>query len=180
MINETRDSFDSWVMETYNRLHESLFTGRKFNMRYLLSGDMLAYLLVKPWYRRVMNLEDIRGSIAADCVKDIREYLELPNMDNQVTLFSWFVPPRDKEVSEIEQAILTPVIAYGLGERIRFLRQKGYDYTLEDAFSWFSRNEDAIEDCYYHVMDMIERFNEEGRDIPEDLRAVVRFLEPNS
>ena len=72
------------------------------------------------------------------------------------------------------------MIAYGLGERIRFLRQKGYDYTLEDAFSWFSRNEDAIEDCYYHVMDMIERFNEEGREIPEDLRAVVRFLEPNS
>lgn len=178
MINETRDSFDTWVIETYESLHESLYTGRKFNLRYLLSGEMFSYLILKLWYCRVMNLEDIRDDIPADCVQEIREYLDNPSLDNQVVLLRWFLPREEKELDDIQAAVLMPIVAYGIAERIRFLREKGFDYSLEDAFSWLLDNEDALEDSYYHVMDMIDRFNEEEKEIPESLRDVVRFLEP--
>ena len=34
MIDETRTSFDSWVIDTYRQLHSKLFVGDKFRMEY--------------------------------------------------------------------------------------------------------------------------------------------------
>ena len=77
MINETRRKFDAWVIDTYNQLHDTLFDGDgKFRMNYMLSGEMLCYLLVKPWKKRVMDLEDIRDEVSQEQVEDIRDRSE--------------------------------------------------------------------------------------------------------
>ena len=176
MIDETRTSFDSWVIDTYRQLHSKLFLGDKFRMEYLLSGYMLSYRLIKPYYLRVMDLEDVRGKIEPRMVKDIRDFLENPSMDNQVALFSWFMAQEPQEMSEVDMAIYMPIIAYGAAERARFLKEKGKPQTLEQIKEWMESPE-AAEDSVYFVMDMVDRYNEEGKELPQDLRVVARLLE---
>lgn len=185
MISEDRDSFDSWVIETYRELHSTLFDqNRRFIMRYMLSGEMLCYLIVKPWYERVMNLEDIRSEVPQDCLYDVRDYLGYRCMDNQAGLVRWFVPSEESffggEYSEIGAIIVSLLVKYGFTERIRFLKEKRPDFS-EDMFkrelARLFDSPEGLEDCIYHLMDYIDRLNESGEEIPEELRVLTRHLE---
>ncbi|WP_455136522.1 hypothetical protein [Thermophilibacter sp.] len=185
MISEDRDSFDSWVIETYRELHSTLFDlDRRFIMRYMLSGEMLCYLIVKPWYERVMNLEDIRSEVPQDCLYDVRDYLGYRCMDNQAGLVRWFVPSEEsffgEEYSEIGAIIVSLLVKYGFTERIRFLKEKRPDFN-EDMFkrelARLFDSPEGLEDCIYHLMDYIDRLNESGEEIPEELRVLTRHLE---
>ena len=185
MISEDRDSFDSWVIETYQELHSVLFDqNRRFIMSYMLSGEMLCYLIVKPWYKRVMNLEDIRYKIPQDCLDDVRGYLGYRCMDNQAGLVRWFVPSEDAffdaENSEIGAIIVSLLVKYGFSERIRFLRENRADFNEEMFSRELARlfdSPEGLEDCIYHLMDYIDRLNETGEEIPEELRVLTRHLE---
>ena len=168
MIDETRTSFDSWVIDTYRQLHSKLFVGDKFRMEYLLSGYMLSYRLIKPYYLRVMDLEDVRDKIEPRMVEGIRDFLD--------ALFSWFMAQEPQEMSDVDMAIYMPIIAYGAAERSRFLKEKGRPQTLEQIVEWMESPE-AAEDSVYFVMDMVDRYNKEGKELPEDLRVVARLLE---
>ena len=164
MISETRDSFDSWVLSSYRRLHELLFDkSKRFRMEYLLSGYMLSYRLIKPWRERVRACEDVRDKIEPRMVKDIRDFLD--------ALFSWFMAQEPQEMSDVDMAIYMPIIAYGAAERARFLKEKGRPQTLEQIKEWMESPE-AAEDSVYFVMDMVDRYNEEGRELPQDLRRI--------
>lgn len=177
MISETRDSFDSWVLSSYRRLHELLFDeSKRFRMEYLLSGYMLSYRLIKPWRERVRACEDVRDKIEPRMVEDIRDFLENPSMDNQVALFSWFMAQEPQEMSEVDMAIYMPIIAYGAVERARFLKEKGKPQTLEQIKEWMESPE-AAEDSVYFVMDMVDRYNKEGKELPQDLRVAARLME---
>lgn len=189
MINETRRKFDAWVIDTYNQLHDTLFDGDgKFRMNYMLSGEMLCYLLVKPWKKRVMDLEDIRDEVSQEQVEDIRDYLDNPTMDVQAALVTYFTPtPENYErflESELGQALSTVLFKYGFPERLRFIKEKkpekmevdALEKTIEREF-YRVFNVEGFQDLFFHAMDYIDRLNESGEEIPEDMRKLARLLE---
>lgn len=184
MINETRKDFDSWVIRTYNELHCELFDEtRRFKMNYTLSGEMLCYLLVKPWYKQVMNLEDIRQEVDEQQVADVRDYLDNPTMDVQAAMVRYFLPTEGDYSayldSEIGKSLFNLVVNYGLSERLRFIKEKKGDLpqeTLERELEYLTTSE-GFENLYFHLMDYVERLNECGEDVPEDFRKFVRLLE---
>lgn len=135
----------------------------------ILSGEELANA-------DVARLEGVRDKIEPRMVEDIRDFLENPSMDNQVALFSWFMAQEPQEMSEVDMAIYMPIIAYGAAERSRFLKEKGKPQTLEQVKEWMESPE-AAEDSVYFVMDMVDRYNKEGKELPQDLRVVARLLE---
>lgn len=189
MINETRRKFDAWVIDTYNQLHDTLFDGDgKFRMKYMLSGEMLCYLLVKPWKKRVMDLEDIRDEVFQEQVEDIRDYLDNPTMDVQAALVTYFTPtPENYDEfleSELGQALLMVLFKYGFPERMRFIKEKNPEEVegavLQKTFETeFYRvlNAEGFQDLFFDAMDYIDRLNESGEEIPEDMRKLVRLLE---
>jgi len=189
MINETRRKFDAWVIDTYNQLHDTLFDGDgKFRMNYMLSGEMLCYLLVKPWKKRVMDLEDIRDEVSQEQVEDIRDYLDNPTMDVQAALVTYFTPtPENYDEfleSELGQALLMVLFKYGFPERMRFIKEKNPEEAegavLQKTFETeFYRvlNAEGFQDLFFDAMDYIDRLNESGEEIPEDMRKLVRLLE---
>lgn len=189
MINETRRKFDAWVIDTYNQLHDTLFDGDgKFRMNYMLSGEMLCYLLVKPWKKRVMDLEDIRDEVSQEQVEDIRDYLDNPTMDVQAALVTYFTPtPENYDEfleSELGQALLMVLFKYGFPERMRFIKEKNPEEAegavLQKTFETeFYRvlNAEGFRDLFFDAMDYIDRLNESGEEIPEDMRKLVRLLE---
>lgn len=189
MINETRRKFDAWVIDTYNQLHDTLFDGDgKFRMNYMLSGEMLCYLLVKPWKKRVMDLEDIRDEASQEQVEDIRDYLDNPTMDVQAALVTYFTPtPENYDEfleSELGQALLMVLFKYGFPERMRFIKEKNPEEAegavLQKTFETeFYRvlNAEGFQDLFFDAMDYIDRLNESGEEIPEDMRKLVRLLE---
>lgn len=73
-------------------------------------------------------------------------------------------------------AIYMPIIAYGAVERARFLKEKGKPQTLEQVKEWMESPE-AAEDSVYFVMGMVDRYNKEGKELPQELRVVARLLE---
>ena len=189
MINETRRKFDAWVIDTYNQLHDTLFDGDgKFRMNYMLSGEMLCYLLVKPWKKRVMDLEDIRDEVSQEQVEDIRDYLDNPTMDVQAALVTYFTPtPENYDEfleSELGQALLMVLFKYGFPERMRFIKEKNPEEaegavlqkTFETEFYRVLKAE-GFQDLFFDAMDYIDRLNESGEEIPEDMRKLVRLLE---
>ena len=189
MNNETRRKFDAWVIDTYNQLHDTLFDGDgKFRMNYMLSGEMLCYLLVKPWKKRVMDLEDIRDEVSQEQVEDIRDYLDNPTMDVQAALVTYFTPtPENYDEfleSELGQALLMVLFKYGFPERMRFIKEKNPEEAegavLQKTFETeFYRvlNAEGFQDLFFDAMDYIDRLNESGEEIPEDMRKLVRLLE---
>lgn len=189
MINETRRKFDAWVIDTYNQLHDTLFDGDgKFRMKYMLSGEMLCYLLVKPWKKRVMDLEDIRDEVSQEQVEDIRDYLDNPTMDVQAALVTYFTPtPENYDEfleSELGQALLMVLFKYGFPERMRFIKENNPEEVegavLQKTFETeFYRvlNAEGFQDLFFDAMDYIDRLNESGEEIPEDMRKLVRLLE---
>lgn len=189
MINETRRKFDAWVINTYNQLHDTLFDeDGRFRMNYMLSGEMLCYLLVKPWKKRVMDLEDIRAEVPQEQVEDIRDYLDNPTMDVQAALVTYFTPaPENYEKfleSELGQALLTVLFKYGFPERMRFIKEKNPEKIEGAAFQetfetelYRVLNVEGFQDLFYHAMDFIDRLIESGGEIPEDMRKIARLLE---
>lgn len=189
MISEDRDSFDSWVIETYRELHSTLFDqNRRFIMRYMLSGEMLCYLLVKPWHKQVMDLVDIRGFVPQEQVEDVRDYLDNPTMDVQAALVQYFVPTpenyRDYVGTELGKVLFGILFNYGFPERLRFIMKKNPEKMGEDAFQEMYEKElerltnvEGFQDLFYHAMDYIDRLIENDEEIPEEMRKLARFLE---
>lgn len=194
MISESRDDFTKWVLDTYKELHDTLFESRKFKIKYVLSGEMLCYLLVKPWYKRVNSDEyfkedaDIRQEVDEQQVADVRDYLNNPTMDTQAYMVRYFVPTDDNYYayldSEVGQSVFGLVVNYGLNERLRFIKEKNPEKMEGDVLQETVQREfermftpAGFEDCIYHAMDYMDRLNESGEDIPEGLRKFVRLLE---
>ena len=189
MISEDRDSFDSWVIETYRELHSTLFDqDRRFIMRYMLSGEMLCYLLVKPWHKQVMDLVDIRGFVPQEQVEDVRDYLDNPTMDVQAALVQYFVPTPenygDYMGTELGKVLFGILFNYGFPERLRFIMKKNPEKMGEGAFQETYEKElerltnvEGFEDLFYYAMDYIDRLIENDEEIPEDMRKLARFLE---
>lgn len=133
MISESRDDFTQWIIDSYNSLHDALFEGGKFKMNYVLSGEMLCYLLVKPWYKRVNSDEyfkedaDIRQEVDERQVEDVRDYLDNPTMDVQAAMVHYFLPTEGDYPayldSEIGKSLFSLVLNYGLPERLRFVKE---------------------------------------------------------
>ena len=189
MISESRDEFTKWVIDTYKELHGTLFENRKFKMNYVLSGEMLCYLLVKPWYKRVNSDEyfkedaDIRQEVDERQVADVRDYLDNPTMDVQAAIVHYFLPTEGDYFayldSEIGKSLFNLVVNYGLPERLRFVKEKKGDLpqeTLERELEYLTTSE-GFENLYFHLMDYVERLNDSGEDIPEDFRKFIRLLE---
>lgn len=183
MINETRDSFDSWVMDTYEELHSTLFDdSRKFRMNYMLSGEIFCYLLVKPWYKRVMNLEDIRQEVNEEQVRDVRGYLEDRSEDYRSFLVGWFFPRDNESCSAIDFDLLTRIAACGMVECMRQTIDKNPGCAMDDVadilrerFQDYSF--DFIEEMIWYAMDYVDRMKRDGKEVPEVLRAIARNLE---
>lgn len=176
MIDETRDNFDSWVIETYDSLHSLLFDeDGRFDMRKLLSGEMLSYGIVRNWYEKVMALKDIRGEVPQECYDEIREYLRWPVMDNQVTLIRWYASDTNEAEFELEdvEEFAAILLLFGGMEWVRFQEEHGNKVSLSD---WLDSC--SLLDAYLYVMDFVDRLNEGGKEIPEPLRKIVRFMEP--
>lgn len=183
MINETRDSFDSWVMDTYEELHSTLFDdSRKFRMNYMLSGEMFCYLLVKPWYKRVMNLEDIRQEVSEEQVADVREFLASRDEDMRAYLVQWFFPRENESCSTLDFDLATRIAACGMVECMRQTIDKNPGCTMDDVadilrerFQDYSF--DFIEEMIWYAMDYVDRMKRDGKEVPEVLRAIARYLE---
>lgn len=189
MIKESRDDFTKWVLDTYKGLHDTLFESRKFKIEYVLSGEMLCYLLVKPWYKRVNSDEyfkedaDIRQEVDEQQVADVRDYLDNPTMDVQAAMVRYFLPTEGDYPayldSEIGKSMFSLVMNYGLPERLRFIKDKKGDLpqeTIEKELEYLTTSE-GFENLYFHLMDYVDRLNECGEDIPEDFRKFIRLLE---
>lgn len=183
MINETRDSFDSWVMDTYEELHSTLFDdSRKFRMNYMLSGEMFCYLLVKPWYKRVMNLEDIRQEVNEEQVRDVREFLASRDEDMRAYLVQWFFPRENESCSAIDFDLVTKVAACGMVECMRQTIDKNPGCTMDDVADILSErfqdySFDFIEEMIWYAMDYVDGMKRDGKEVPEVLRAIARYLE---
>lgn len=194
MISESRDDFTKWVLDTYRGLHDTLFESRKFKMGYVLSGEMLCYLLVKPWYKRVNSDEyfkedaDIRQEVDEQQVADVRYYMDCPTPDTQAAMVRYFLPSEDGYPayldSEIGKSLFSLVMNYGLPERFRFIKENNPEKiegdalqeTVERELEYLTTSE-GFENIYFHLMDYVDRLNECGEDIPEDFRKFVRLLE---
>ena len=189
MISESRDDFTQWIIDSYNSLHDTLFDGGKFKMNYVLSGEMLCYLLVKPWKKRMDSDDyfkedaDIRQEVDEQQVADVRDYLDNPTMDVQAAMVRYFLPTEGDYPayldSEIGKSLFQLVLNYGLPERLRFIREKKGDLpqeTIEKELEYLTTSE-GFENLYFHLMDYVDRLNECGEDIPEDFRKFVRLLE---
>lgn len=189
MISESRDEFTQWVLDTYRQLHDALFENRKFKMQHVLSGEMLCYLLVKPWYKRVNSDEyfkedaDIRQEVDEQQVADVRDYLDNPTMDVQAAMVHYFLPTEGDYPayldSEIGKSLFSLVMNYGLPERLRFIKEKKGDLpqeTIEKELEYLITSE-GFENLYFHLMDYVDRLNECGEGISDDFRDFVRLLE---
>lgn len=189
MIDETRRKFDSWIFDTYNELHDKLFDeSGKFRMRYTLSGEMLCYLLIKPWRERVKACEDVRDVIPQELVDDVRDYMANPTMDVQAALVTYFTPtPENYEEflkSELGAVLWQVLSKYGFMERLRFIKEKNPEKMEGDALQETVEREldrlfnvEGFQDLFFHAMDYVDRLNESGEDIPEEMRKLVRLLE---
>lgn len=183
MINETRDSFDSWVMDTYEELHSTLFDdSRKFRMNYMLSGEMFCYLLVKPWYKRVMNLEDIRQEVSEEQVADVREFLASRDEDMRAYLVHWFFPRENESCSTLDFDLATRIAACGMVECMRQTIDKNPGCTMDDVADILSErfqdySFDFVEEMIWYAMDFVDRMKRDGKEVPEDLRAIARYLQ---
>lgn len=194
MISESRDDFTKWVLDSYNTLHDILFENRKFKMKYVLSGEMLCYLLVKPWYKRVNSDDyfkedaDIRQEVDEEQVFFVRDYLDNPTMDTQAVLIRYFLPSEEDYPayidSEVGKSLFALVLNYGLPERFSFIKEKNPEKiegdalqeTVERELEYLTTSE-GFENIYFHLMDYVERLNECGENIPEDFRKFIRLLE---
>ncbi len=194
MISESRDDFTQWIIDSYNSLHDTLFDGGKFKINYVLSGEMLCYLLVKPWKKRVDSDEyfkedaDIRQEVDEQQVADVRDYLDNPTMDVQAAMVRYFLPTEGDYPayldSEIGKSLFQLVLNYGLPERLRFVKEKkpekvegdALQETIERELEYLTTSE-GFENLYFHLMDYVDRLNECGEDIPEDFRKFIRLLE---
>lgn len=189
MISESRDDFTKWVLDTYKELHDTLFESRKFKMEYVLSGEMLCYLLVKPWKKRMDSDEyfkegvDIRQEVDEQQVADVRDYLDNPTMDVQAAMVHYFLPTEGGYPayldSEIGKSLFSLVLNHGLPERLRYIKEKKGDLpqeTIEKELEYLTTSE-GFENLFFHLMDYVDRLNECGEDIPEDFRKFVRLLE---
>lgn len=194
MISESRDAFTKWVLDTYKELHDTLFESRKFKLECVLSGDMLCYLLVKPWYKRVNSEEyfkedaDIRQEVDEAQVADVRDYLDNPTMDVQASMVRYFMPNDDVYSayidSEVGKALLDLIVRYGFPERVRFIKEKMQERLAGETLQEMLEREvdslmtpEGYENLYFYLMDYVDRLNECGEDIPEDFRKFVRLLE---
>ena len=157
-------------------------------MRYMLSGEMLCYLLVKPWHKQVMDLVDIRGFVPQEQVEDVRDYLDNPTMDVQAALVQYFVPTPenygDYMGTELGKVLFGILFNYGFPERLRFIMKKNPEKMGEGAFQETYEKElerltnvEGFEDLFYYAMDYIDRLIENDEEIPEDMRKLARFLE---
>ena len=189
MIDESRENFTRWVLDTYQELHDYLFDASgKFKMERMLSGEMLCYAIVKPWYKRVRSSEylledaDIRQEVSEEQVKDVRWYLSDRDEDMRSYLVRWFLPREYEEASEVDWALIEPIASCGIVEWMKQTIDKNPDCTMDEvgdimakrfqSYSW-----DFIEEMIWYAMDYVDRCNRNGKEIPESLRVVARILE---
>ena len=189
MIDESRENFTKWVLDTYQELHDYLFDASgKFKMERMLSGEMLCYAIVKPWYKRVRSSEylledaDIRQEVSEEQVKDVRWYLSDRDEDMRSYLVRWFLPREYEEASEVDWALIEPIACCGIVEWMKQTIDKNPDCTMDEvgdimakrlqSYSW-----DFIEEMIWYAMDYVDRCNRNGKEIPESLRVVARILE---
>lgn len=189
MIDESRENFTKWVLDTYQELHDYLFDASgKFKMERMLSGEMLCYAIVKPWYKRVRSSEylledaDIRQEVSEEQVKDVRWYLSDRDEDMRSYLVRWFLPREYEEASEVDWALIEPIAGCGIVEWMKQTIDKNPDCTMDEvgdimakrfqSYSW-----DFIEEMIWYAMDYVDRCNRNGKEIPESLRVVARILE---
>lgn len=189
MIDESRENFTKWVLDTYQELHDYLFDASgKFKMERMLSGEMLCYAIAKPWYKRVRSSEylledaDIRQEVSEEQVEDVREFLKCRTEDDRSYLVRWFFPREYEETSEVDWALIEPIAGCGIVEWMKQTIDKNPDCTMDEvgdimakrlqSYSW-----DFIEEMIWYAMDYVDRCNRDGKDIPEMLRVVARILE---
>lgn len=189
MIDESRENFTKWVLDTYQELHDYLFDASgKFKMERMLSGEMLCYAIVKPWYKRVRSSEylledaDIRQEVSEEQVKDVRWYLSDRDEDMRSYLVRWFLPREYEEASEVDWALIEPIAGCGIVEWMKQTIDKNPDCTMDEvgdimakrfqSYSW-----DFIEEMIWYAMDYVDRCNRNSKEIPESLRVVARILE---
>lgn len=189
MISESRDDFTQWIIDSYNSLHEELFDSLgKFKLEKMLSGEMLCYSIVKPWYKRVsddryiLSDADIRQEVNEEQVQDVRMYLEDRDEDTRSYLVRWFLPRENEEASEVDWALIEPIASCGIVEWMKQTIDKNPDCTMDEvgdimakrlqSYSW-----DFIEEMIWYAMDFVDRCNRNGEEIPEGLRVVARILE---
>lgn len=189
MINESRESFTEWLVKTYRELHEELFDAEgKFKMERMLSGEMLCYAIVKPWYNRVRSSEylfedaDIRQEVNEEQVRDVREFLKCRTEDDRSYLARWFLPREGEDASEVDWALMEPIIIFGCLEWFQWVREKFPDKSNEELADFMSKQLDSasfdfFEDIIWFAMDYVDRCNRDGKEIPEELRVVARLLE---
>lgn len=189
MIDESRENFTKWVLDTYQELHDYLFdAGGKFKMERMLSGEMLCYAIVKPWYKRVRSPEylledaDIRQEVSEEQVEDVREFLKCRTEDDRSYLVRWFLPREYEQASEVDWALIEPIARCGTVEWMKQTIDKNPGCTMGEvgdimakrlqSYSW-----DFIEEMIWYAMDYVDRCNRDGKEIPERLRVVARLLE---
>lgn len=189
MIDESRENFTKWILDTYQELHDYLFDASgKFKMERMLSGEMLCYAIVKPWYKRVRSSEylledaDIRQEVSEEQVKDVRWYLSDRDEDMRSYLVRWFLPREYEEASEVDWALIEPIASCGIVEWMKQTIDKNPDCTMDEvgdimakrfqSYSW-----DFIEEMIWYAMDYVDRCNRNDKEIPESLRVVARILE---
>ena len=189
MISESRDDFTQWVIDSYNSLHEELFDSLgKFKLEKMLSGEMLCYSIVKPWYkcvsddRYILSDADIRQEVSEEQVADVREFLKCRTEDDRSYLVRWFLPREYEEASEVDWALIEPIASCGFVEWMKQTQEENPDCSIDEvgdimakrlqSYSW-----DFIEEMIWYAMDYVDRCNRDGKDIPEMLRVVARILE---
>lgn len=189
MISESRDEFTKWVLDSYNSLHEELFDSLgKFKLEKMLSGEMLCYSIVKPWYKRVsddryiLSDADIRQEVNEEQVQDVRMYLEDRDEDTRSYLVRWFLPRENEEASEVDWALIEPIAVCGFVEWMKQTQEKNPELSMGEvgdimvqrlqSYSW-----DFVEEMIWYAMDFVDRLNRDGRNIPDSLRVVARTLE---
>ena len=189
MIDESRENFTKWILDTYQELHDYLFDASgKFKMERMLSGEMLCYAIVKPWYKGVRSSEylledaDIRQEVSEEQVKDVRWYLSDRDEDMRSYLVRWFLPREYEEASEVDWALIEPIASCGIVEWMKQTIDKNPDCTMDEvgdimakrfqSYSW-----DFIEEMIWYAMDYVDRCNRNSKEIPESLRVVARILE---
>lgn len=189
MINESRESFTEWLIKTYRELHGELFDAEgKFKMKRMLSGEMLCYSIIKPWQKRVMSSDylledaDIRQEVSEEQVRDVREFLKSRTEDDRGYLARWFLPREGEEASEVDWALVEPIVAFGCVEWFQWAREKFPDRSNEELGDFIVRqlesaSFDFFEEIIWFAMDYVDRCNRDGKEIPEELRVVARLLE---
>lgn len=189
MIDESRENFTKWVLDIYQELHDCLFDASgKFKMERTLSGEMLCYAIVKPWYKRVRSSEylledaDIRQEVSEEQVKDVRDYLSSRDEDMRAYLVRWFLPRENGTCGEIDFDLVTTIAGVGMVRWMKQTLDAHPDWTMDDVGDYLAERlqdyrYDFIEEMVYLAMDYVDGMNREGKDVPEDLRVIARNLE---